>query len=265
MNQETQRENRQDHENMNYGGMHTEHHQINIAEELRVEWKINPSQTMQDRVKEITITIKDKQGNPATDFAYVHKKQMHLLAISKDLASFQHLHPDYREDGKFEVKAQFPQSGTYKLFADFMLEGGTQQLESFEVQIGNKETNAQIEPDQKLKKTVNGLDFQLKFDNLVANHHLNMTFTILETDSQEPITDLEPYLGSAGHVVIVSEDLEKFLHVHPINEASTGPIVSYMVSFPEPGIYKIWGQFMHKGTLFTVPFVINVSTDYSHS
>lgn len=93
---------------------------------------------------------------------------------------------------------------------------------------------------------------------LAANQHLEMTFIVKDGNSQEPITELERYLGSAGHVVIVSEDLEKFLHVHPTDESTTGPNISYMTSFPVPGIYKVWGQFKYNDELYIVPFLIHV-------
>lgn len=229
-----------------------------IAEMLNVEWKFQPQQMQPGQDTEISITLKDKHGMPATAFSILHEKQMHLLAISKDLSSFQHLHPEYIGDGKFVVKMQFPQPGGYKLYADFMPEGGAQQLADFEVKVEGEEIYKQAEPDKELKRTVNGLDFDLKIEDLTANQHLEMSFTITDSATQEPVTNLQPYLGSAGHVVITSSDLEQFLHVHPNDENTTGPTVTYMTSFPKPGLYKIWGQFKHNGQLYTVPFVIAV-------
>ncbi|WP_394189418.1 hypothetical protein [Paenisporosarcina quisquiliarum] len=235
------------------------HKDRNIVEELNVEWEVNPHHIRPGKDSEITITIKDKHGIPATTFAVVHEKQMHLLAISKDLSVFLHLHPEYTGDGEFKVTTQFPAEGTYKLYADFMPEGGSQQLATFEAQVGEEESEPEIKVDQKLKKTIKDLSFKLEFDVLKARQHINMGFTISDADTNEPINKLEPYLGSAGHVVIVSEDLKEFLHVHPTDEETTGPAVSYITTFPEPGIYKIWGQFKYNKELFTVPFVINVS------
>lgn len=99
----------------------------------------------------------------------------------------------------------------------------------------------------------------------------------------QPIKDLQPYLGAMGHAVILSEDTKSFLHSHPMAEGeehdmskmgddkmdmskmkesappkSGGPDVMFHTNFPTAGLYKAWGQFMHKGKIITAPFVLNV-------
>jgi hypothetical protein len=65
-------------------------------------------------------------------------------------------------------------------------------------------------------------------------------------------------LGAVGHVVILSADAEQYLHVHPQNEQTTGPLAQFATAFPRSGTYKIWGQFQHNGEVITVPFVVDV-------
>jgi len=98
----------------------------------------------------------------------------------------------------------------------------------------------------------------------------------------KPIKDLQPYLGAMGHCVILSSDTKSYLHSHPMeggmDEAggmnhdmskmgemkSTAPVkgggpdVMFHTNFPTAGLYKTWGQFMHKGKIITAPFVVNV-------
>jgi hypothetical protein len=38
----------------------------------------------------------------------------------------------------------------------------------------------------------------------------------------------------------------------------TGPNVMFHTNFPKPGLYKVWGQFQHKGKIITAPFVLSV-------
>ena len=72
------------------------------------------------------------------------------------------------------------------------------------------------------------------------------------------VTDLEPWLGAMGHLVIIGADGRDYVHAHPLSEAPTGPggTVEFAVLFPTPGISRMWGQFQHNGTVFTVPFVL---------
>ena len=39
---------------------------------------------------------------------------------------------------------------------------------------------------------------------------------------------------------------------------SGGPDVMFHTNFPKAGLYKTWGQFMHKGKIITAAFVVNV-------
>ncbi|TVY07275.1 hypothetical protein FPZ49_24920 [Paenibacillus cremeus] len=51
-------------------------------------------------------------------------------------------------------------------------------------------------------------------DKLTAGKESLMTFTIKDAKIKNPITNLQPYLGAVGHVVILSADAEQHLHVH---------------------------------------------------
>ncbi|WP_244671170.1 cupredoxin domain-containing protein [Bacillus sp. NTK034] len=228
----------------------------NIVEEIQTEWNVSPATIKPKQETEISLSVKNN-GKNIISFSTVHEKQMHILVISHDLSIFQHLHPNYDGEGKFSVKIIFPKSGKYKIFADFLPEGSAQQLAKYDLIVEGEEQYETVNSDKELKKQVDNLMFELKFDDLAVKQHVLMTFTVTDSKGNK-ITDLEPYLGSAGHVVIVSEKMDEFLHVHPKDEAAKGPDVEYMTTFPISGKYKIWGQFKYLGKLYTVPFVINV-------
>ena len=67
-------------------------------------------------------------GAPMKYFQIVHEKPIHLFIVSEDLEYFSHEHPRLNASGVFQVDTRLPKSGTYKLLADFMPEGGTAQL-----------------------------------------------------------------------------------------------------------------------------------------
>ena len=116
---------------------------------------------------------------------------------------------------------------------------------------------------------------------LLAGQDTMLHFQVRDAKSQ-PIKDLQPYLGAMGHCVILSQDTTKYLHSHPMeggmNAAggmdhdmskmgemksatppkSGGPDVMFHTNFPTAGLYKTWGQFMHKGKIITAAFVVNV-------
>jgi hypothetical protein len=248
-------EHHQEHSMMDSHQGHTDHKE-NIAK-VQVDWISNPHTVKVDQETEIFIDIKDLSGKVIETFLAVHEKEMHLLAIKKDLSVFQHLHPHYRGKGRFQVKTTFTKAGEYKFYADFLPEGANQQLASHELVVTGSETKEEVVPDKLLKKEIDDLTIELILPKAKADEHISLIFTLNDKNGN-PITELEPYLGSAGHVVIVSEDMNEFLHVHPVDENTKGPDVEYMTSFPRSGLYKIWGQFKYKQQLYTVPFVIEV-------
>lgn len=208
----------------------------------------------------VSILIKDKSGKPLHSFQTVHEKKMHLFIVSKDLAYFDHIHPEHIGEGKFDFATVFAAGGDYKIISEFTPEGGVDSsIETHWVHVEGDTAEAEpIVPDEKLTKVVDGKKVSLSIDHLEAGNTVHMTFTIVDEKTNEPIKDLEPYLGAMGHTVAITADAEKYLHIHPMTADGKGPKVTFMTIFPDKGVYKIWGQFQHKGKIFTVPFVIDV-------
>ena len=114
---------------------------------------------------------------------------------------------------------------------------------------------------------------------LVAGQDAMLHFQVRDAKGK-PLTDLEPYLGALGHCVILSDDSDVYLHSHPMGTkmegmkgmdhdmgamkmdapktAASGPDVIFHTNFPRAGLYKIWGQFKHRGKIVTAPFVVKV-------
>jgi len=208
---------------------------------------------------ELAIAFRDESGGAVTEFEITHEKLLHLIVVSHDLSFFNHIHPDAREDGTFHINTSFPTGGEYKLFADVKPKGGAGVTLSEWVKVeGAEGKHEAIAPDAAFVKEASGKEIELAADRWKANEDVTLTFAVRDARTKEGIADLEPYLGAVGHVVILSADAERYLHVHPIDERSTGPEAAFATSFPEPGIYKIWGQFQHQGEVITVSYVVEV-------
>lgn len=94
--------------------------------------------------------------------------------------------------------------------------------------------------------------------------------------SGHDVTDLEPYLGVKGHMVILSASSNIYLHTHPLPDddvrqalstlhLSPPPAASsdafFFIRFPKPGLYKLWAQFKHHDQILTAPIVIKVAAN----
>ncbi|SFF33567.1 hypothetical protein SAMN04487969_12723 [Paenibacillus algorifonticola] len=232
-----------------------EHEQANA----QVKWSFQSGQPVAGSETVIELNVTDAADAPIEKFDLNHEKLMHLIAVSSDLSYFSHIHPNYESGGKFTVKETFPAADTYKLFADFIPSGAPQQTISTEVEAsGQAAAKVELKADHELVQTVEGQKVKLALSTTKAGEEAKLTYTFEDAATGEPVTDLEPYLGAVGHVVIISGDLAKYLHVHPLDEAATGPEAVFATEFPEPGLYKIWGQFQRAGKTFIVPFVVNI-------
>ncbi len=210
----------------------------------------------------LTITVQDPQGKPIAQFDTFQEKLMHLIVVSDDLQVFDHLHPDYKGAGRFEVTANFPKPGNYILFSDYKPAGQPEVVSTLTTIVpGSQTESAPI--DWKSTKTVGNtaIEVALSAPTITAGQEVTVTFNLKDATSQQPIPDLQPYLGEQGHLVILkqSSPLTKadYIHAHAIKGTPAGQ-VQFMTTFPKPGNYKLWGQFSRNGTIVIGDFWVNV-------
>jgi hypothetical protein len=213
--------------------------------------------------------IVDDQGSVVKNFQVEHEKILHLIVVSKDLAYFQHVHPDFNQTtGIFMLSdLTFPKDGQYRIFADFTATGA--QMDSMgqlmntvaheDVSVGTI-YNPQPLRTVNGSTTIDGYNVALTTDPKILTTGNNMlTYTI--TENGKPVTDLEDYLGALGHSVILKEGSLEYIHTHALQDVSvvqTGKI-DFHVVFPSAGNYKTFTQFKHGGKVETVSFVVTVA------
>ncbi|MGF1676109.1 MAG: hypothetical protein ACFCUV_20850 [Rivularia sp. (in: cyanobacteria)] len=148
----------------------------------------------------LTIDIKDKQGNSITNFDKFQEKLMHLIVVSDDLESFNHIHPTYKGNGRFEVQADFPQPGNYTLFSDYKVAGKAEQISTSIVQVpGTNLSKPKI--DLATNKTFGNTKANLNLSqpNIKAGQEVHLIFNLLDATTNKPPKDLQNYLGEKGH------------------------------------------------------------------
>jgi hypothetical protein len=280
---ETQTANRQTD---NQGAQET----VKIGEGIyKVGFMTNPQTANAGEPTELMFTVKNKKDETIRDLQIVHEKPIHLLVVSEDLNEFYHLHPEAQTDGVYKTSFTFPNGGNFRLYADFTANNSAQIVQDFPLTVsGNQRPPVELKADEKLQKTVNGLRVTMKPDSdLAANKEMRLNFQVTDANTNKPVTDLENYLGAKAHFVIISQDLQEFVHAHPmstdnvkgaehshemnsmpheklqspnekLNGVDSESIVSAHVTFPKAGLHKIFAQFQRAGQVITVPFTVNV-------
>ncbi|MBW7477102.1 hypothetical protein K0T92_20510 [Paenibacillus oenotherae] len=227
---------------------------------MKAEFSFAGGKPEANEESELTIMISNEDGTPVKSFTENHEKLLHLIVVDHSLGYFNHIHPAYQGEGKFTIKTAFPEGGEYKVFADFIPAGGSNITKSEWIEVSGKESgHTEIKPDSSLVKEDAGKEVELNLSSSKAGEEAVLSFHIRDASSKDDITNLEQYLGAVGHVVILSEDAEQYIHVHPIDEKTSGPEARFATTFPKGGTYKIWGQFQHGGEVFTVPYVVNIT------
>ena len=79
--------------------------------------------------------------------------------------------------------------------------------------------------------------------------------------SGAPVTDVEPYLGAWGHMLLSSADQSDIVHSHPLIEETDagGPRITFQTLFAREGWYRIWAQVQRRGRLLTFGFTVRVA------
>jgi hypothetical protein len=252
-------------------------------ENYTVELTTEPKEIVSNSPTNIVLTIKNLRGEILEDLAIVHEKPMHLIIVSEDLSEFNHIHPIPQDDGTLQVKFAFPNGGKYRLYADFTPKDGTQIIKSFPAQVsGETVVQNKLTPDTKFEKTLEGIKVVMKpAAEFESNKELMLNFSIFDAKTNELVTDLENYLGEKAHFVIISQDLNDFVHAHPMsmdNMKMESPAnsdsehkhdekmpdmppnsqISAHVTFPNAGIYKVFAEVKRQGKVIAVPFVVEV-------
>jgi hypothetical protein len=206
-------------------------------------------------------------GEPVKKFELVHDRAYHLFVISQDMQFFEHIHPEENDEGAWSITVTLPSPGYYEVLSDFMPSGGSAQFLARPLvtagYTGDLLTDsAHLIPDASRSQTVDDLTATVDFDPkpFVSGSYGHMTFRLKRAGSDEPVRDLQTYLGAFGHTLIMSEDLVNYVHSHPVDNLPAnadletvrgGPDIMFEALMPKPGRYRAWTQFRYHDKIHT--------------
>jgi hypothetical protein len=198
--------------------------------------------------------ILDSAGAPVRDFDEVHERRMHLIIVRRDLTGFQHLHPDQRADGSWELPLRLAAPGSYRFFADFST-GGEGAVLAGDLHVpGGFEPVALPAPAPQA--AAGPYRVSLGPVHAQAGERVRLAFAV-RRDGRP--AELAPYLGAGGHLVILREGDIAYLHTHPEEHGAAAPgTVSFETAFPSAGRYRAFLQFRAGGSVRTAAFTIEV-------
>lgn len=195
-------------------------------------------------------------GNPVRHFDRDNTKLLHLIVVRTDLSGYQHLHPTLASDGTFTIELRTARPGSYRAITDFVIDGRKYVLGTTLTAPGPVRTIPL--PAPTLQGSVDGYRVELQRPaQLTAGQEAQLTFRI--TRHGQPINDLEPYLGSFGHLVALHAPELAYSHVHPISADPASGAITFNTELPERGTYRLFLQFQTHGRVHTVAFTQTIS------
>lgn len=211
-------------------------------------------------VQPVSFKVIGPDGQAVTEFVSEHEKELHFIAVRRDTAGFQHVHPVRDEKGTWSTELAL-EPGDWRFFADIHPAGhdGTLTLGIDVAVAGSYDPRPLPEATgiARIGEYTVALDGQL-----VPGEASALTLTV--SRNGHPVTDLQPYLAAYGHLVALRVGDLGYLHVHPEGEpgdgiTAPGPEISFMAVAPSAGTYRLYLDFQHDGVVRTAEFTVRTA------
>jgi hypothetical protein len=193
---------------------------------------------------ELAFRITDDRGATVKDFDVEHTKRMHFIVVRRDMTDFQHVHPVESPDGTWRVPLTLHEPGSYRVFADFAVDGKPHTLADDLSTNGAVTWQPLPRPDRIA--TTDGFTVRLLEGPTRAAEESSLEFRVTRNGHRVATQD---YLGAKGHLVALREGDLAFLHVHPDSET-----LNFEAAFPSAGQYRLFLQFKVDGRVHKAEF-----------
>ncbi|MER5491404.1 hypothetical protein ACWD6I_13010 [Streptomyces sp. NPDC002454] len=216
-------------------------------------------------VQRIAFRVLGPDARPVTSFVAEHEKELHLIAVRRDTAGFQHVHPVRDGEGTWSVELAL-EPGDWRIFADIHPAGhdGTLTLGADLAVAGPYDPR----PLPEAVRTARIGEYTVTLDGeLLPGEARALTLTVRRDN--RPVTDLQPYLAAYGHLVALRVGDLGYLHVHPEGApgdgtTAPGPEIAFVAVAPSAGTYRLFLDFQHEGVVRTAEFTVPTGTAAPH-
>jgi hypothetical protein len=205
----------------------------------------------------VAFRVLGPDGEAVTDYDVEHDVDLHLIAVRRDLTGFQHVHPELGQDGVWRVPLALA-PGAWRLFADFTPTALGEGLTlGSDLSVPGEYQPVPL-PAESLTAEVDDFTVVLT-GGLEPGRESELTLSV--SREGRPVTDLQPYLGAFGHLVVLRDGDLAYLHAHPVDEAggapaARGPHIRFATTAPSTGSYRLFLDFKHDGVVRTAAFTV---------
>jgi len=196
-------------------------------------------------------TIVGPDGHAVRRFTPNHERDLHLIVVSRELTSYSHLHPTLGGDGTWSVELPAMAAGSYRAVADFVVTDGPALALGVDLSVSGVYRPTAIE-EPLSRAAVDGLEVRLATD---AGSSGQVTVAVSVYRDSKVVSDLEPYLGAFGHLVVMRSGDLAYVHVHPLDYRDG--VVRFEAMLPSQGRYRLYFDFKTEDVVRTAAFTVD--------
>jgi hypothetical protein len=213
----------------------------------------------------VTLHVTDMMGSGAMGparFQTVHEQKLHVLIADQSLSDYSHVHPEpISPEGDWRFSFTPKHDRPYRLWLDATPVGGKQYYSTVTINEGAK--SVPVQRGLSMQAAAGDVEASLAFEQPPVAGGTSSGTVELRRGGQ-PLTALEPVMGTYGHIVGFDEDWEGIAHVHPLGPEPHaagdrgGPTLRFHLEPRHPGFLKLHVQVRVDGRDLYLPFGIEV-------
>lgn len=225
------------------------------AEETAYALQLGERQVRAGNDRTITFRVLDAHRRPVTVYDERHERDLHLIVVATDnLRDYQHVHPKLGRNGSWSVDLDLAPGG-YRVYADTQPVGAEPMVLEGRLRANGGPVVREPLPAPSVTARVG------RYDVTLAGQDGRTMFSVSLHGT--PVTDLQPYLGAYGHLVVIRADDLAYLHAHP-QDGPAGPDVAFDVEYDGAGSHALYLDFKHRGVVRTAMFTVEAGKPAGH-
>jgi hypothetical protein len=178
------------------------------------------------------------------------------LLASEDLRWFGHTVASKDTKGIYQGSIILPFPANYSITPEFREQGYTiKRHESFPLHTTTANAGKKVYNEPELTSDVDGYSVKLLSKKLAAN--VQSTVVMKITKAGQPVLPetIQSLSGEQTHMYCFNTATKEFIHATSKSDPMS---YWYLLSFPKPGLYRTWIEFMTNNKVHLAAFVIRV-------
>jgi hypothetical protein len=203
---------------------------------------------------DLTFTISGPDGRPVTGFTPTGERPIHAFVVRRDAAGYQRLLPALGPDGQWRSPLVLPAAGVFRLYVEFVPLGGPALVLGTDLFGPGEFAPIPFGPNPVAQ--VDG--YQVRLDGVLVPGSPSQVFATISRNGAA-VTDLQPYLGSFGHLLALRRTDLAYLRFQPdagppATTDRSGPGIAFTAQVPTAGSYRLFLDFRHGAGVHTAEF-----------